>query len=87
MASLTKEIELMIAGLKQARDELNVQMHLAKSEAREEWNDLEKNWQDLRGRLDRIAAEAGTASSDVLEAVKLVGEEIQKGYSRLRKHL
>lgn len=87
MASMSKELELMMEGLKQARDELKLQMHLARAEAKDEWDEMERNWQDLRGKVDRIASEAGEVSTDVLEAVKQVGGEIQKGYGRLRKRL
>lgn len=51
-----KELETLLDGLKQQRDELMVQLHLAKAEARDEWEELEKNWSICAPKPSRPAA-------------------------------
>lgn len=81
------EIDAFIDMLKQQRDELIVQMNLAKAEARDEWNELEGKLEHLKAKADTVRHEAGEAADDVLEATKLVAEEIKRGYDRIRKKL
>jgi len=71
--------------LQRQRDELRVRLHLAKAEARDEFEKLEKRWEHVRGRLGVLGKEAGEASKDVGEALRLVLREIQTGYRRIRE--
>ena len=80
-------VDEMLDGLKQVRDELQLQIHLAAAEAKDEWAEQEEKFEELEHKIKAIGAEAGEASEDVLEALKLVGEEIKSGYDRIRKHL
>ncbi len=81
-------IDELVENVKRQRDELRVQMHLGKADAKEEWVRIEK-------KVDRFLADAETQSTplrgavadsakDVGSALELVGEEIQKGYERIR---
>lgn len=65
--------------LKQKRDELRVQMHLASKEAQEEWEELEGKMKEFsrRAQLERTG-------DDVGEALGNLGREIKQGYQRLR---
>ena len=65
--------------LKQKRDELRVQMHLASKEAQEEWEELEDKMKEFsrRAQLERTG-------DDVGEALGNLGREIKQGYQRLR---
>ncbi len=76
------EIENMIEALKQRRDELRVQMHLASKEARDEWEELEEKMQDFteKARLRETSQGLGKALSQV-------GEELKSGYDRIRQAL
>lgn len=73
--------------LKQRRDELSVQMHLGKAEAKDLWKETEDKWRHLRNQLDKIDEDTGDASKDVGAAAILIAEEIKQGYERLRKLL
>ena len=84
--SLT-DIEALIEGLKQQRDAIKVQLHLGKAEAQQEWEELEKKLEQLRGKAKLVGAETQAASQDVFEAVKLLAEEVARGYERIRKRL
>ena len=68
------------AKLKQTRDELKLQMHLAGKEAEEEWEDLIKDWDSFvqKTQLDKSADEVGEAAKDL-------GMKIKSAFDRLRK--
>ena len=44
----------LIDNLKTQRDELRVQMHLAKAEIRDEWEEIEKKWAHAEARFEEI---------------------------------
>ena len=79
------DLQRLVDELKAQRDELRVKLHLAKAEARDEFEKLEKRWEHARGRLAVIGKEAGEASKDVGEAARLVLDEIIAGYQRILK--
>lgn len=84
MTSPAKELEELIEALRQQRDELRVQMHLAKAEAREEWEALEKRWETLEARLPKLRKAAEDSAKDIASGLELVADEIGKAYQRLR---
>ena len=51
----------MIDELKQKRDELRVQMHLASKEVKDEWNELEEKMEDFSGKAKQFSSDAGGA--------------------------
>ena len=68
--------------LQQARDELEVKINLGEMEARDEWEKLEKKWDDFQAKA-RLEQSAEGVSS----ALELVGSELHKGYDRLKAAL
>ena len=44
MSDYKEELHELGDELKQARDELRVEMHLAKADIRDDWEELEKQW-------------------------------------------
>lgn len=87
MSGETKKLEGLLNELKQQRDELRVRMHLAKAEARDEWEKLERKWEALKPELEAAKGEAAKASKNVFAALELVAEEIKAGYKRIRDKL
>jgi len=81
------ELELVKEGLLQQRDELLVQMGLAKLEAKEEWEKLEDKLDQFTAKLEDVGGEAKEASEDVWASVKLLGEEIRNAYDKIKSHL
>jgi hypothetical protein len=65
--------------LKKLRDEVELKMHLASMDARQEWKELDAKWQNFsaRAKLDDSAESVG-------DAVELLGEELKKSYKRLK---
>jgi archaellum component FlaC len=79
-----QDIQEKIAALKQQRDELKLHLHLAKAEARDEWNRLEEKWEDIRIKAENVCEEAGKTAGSVSTALVMALEEIKKGYERIR---
>jgi len=64
--------------LKQLRDELELKMHLASLDMKEELKELDTKWAKFSSR-----AKLEDSAESVGEALELVGEEIKRGYKRL----
>ena len=87
MADAKEQITKAAEQLKQQRDQLRVKLHLAKADAKGEWARLEKQWEEMRPKLDAAGEEAGKTAESVGAALSLAMEELKKGYERLRKRL
>lgn len=85
--NVQEELERFRDGLLQQRDELLVQMGLAKLEAKEEWEKTEAKLEEMKARFDAVAGEAKDASGDVWTSVKMLGEEVKTAYERIRNSL
>ena len=81
------KLDELVETLKQRRDELSVQLHLGKAEAKDLWKETEDQWRHLRGQLETIDDDTGDVAKDVGAAAMLMAEEIKQGYERLRKLL
>lgn len=73
------EFDDILAELKQKRDELRLQMHLASREIAEEWDELEE-------KMENFTAEArlGETGEGVSKALGQLGNELKLGYERIR---
>lgn len=87
MALSRDDLNKLLDDLKQQRDELRVKLRLARADARDEFEELEKKWEHVRGKMEVVGREAGKAAEDVASALGLVATEIKKGYERIRKLL
>ena len=74
------ELDDIIAELKQKRDELRLQMHLASKEAKDEWEELEEKLEDFtaKAKLDETGESVG-------KALGQLGNELKLGYERILK--
>ena len=70
--------------LRQQRDELNLRIHLASMEARDEWDELEKKWDHFVAKSKHVAEEAEPAAKEVGAALALLADEIKAGYQRIK---
>lgn len=84
MADLKEQINEMIAELKQVRDELKVQLHLAKEDIKDDWDQVEGNLEKLEAKAKTIGNATKEASADVGEATKLLAEEVKNGFDKIR---
>lgn len=80
-----EELKRLVDTLATQRDELMLRAHLAKLEAQAEWGELEDKLEVLRAKAGQVADAAGDTAEDVAAAAKLLGEEIARGYERLKR--
>ena len=81
------KLDEILKKLETERDELRVKLNLAKMDAKDEWDDVEKKMEALRGRMKVVSEEAKEASGDVGAAIDVLADEVKEGFSRLRKML
>ncbi len=87
MAEVPEQITKALEHLKQQRDELHVQLHLAKADAKDEWARLESQWDEIKPKLEAAREEVGKTTESVGAALGLAIDELKKGYERLRSRL
>ena len=75
-------IESLIEELKQARDELRLQIHLGSKELQDEWAKLEPKCDEFlkEADLEESAERLGAAT-------RALGEELKQAYERVRSAL
>jgi CBS domain-containing protein len=76
-----------LASLRQARDELRVQLHLGKADAQDRWHELEHKWHELEQRATTLSEEAKEPMHEVREAAEELAKELRRGYRKLRRAL
>lgn len=76
-----------LSALRELRDEFRVQMELGRAEARERWERLEEDWQQLDGKLRLLRNESRGELEEIREAAQLLLQRIQEGYHHLRSLL
>ena len=70
------------------RDELRLQLHLAKREIRDEWNiRLEPTFRLLKTKLDRVEHASASTLEEMRPTLKALADELREGYERIRKSL
>lgn len=87
MADTPDWIARELAGLRQLRDETRLQIHLARAEAREAFDELEKRWHQLEARLQAVREGSREDLGEIREAAKLLAGEIRDGYRHLKSLL
>ncbi len=79
----------IIEELKQKRDEVRVQMHLASKEVKEEWEELEEKMEDFAGKAKQFSNDAKLKETGdgIGDAFSQLGGELKRGYERIREAL
>jgi hypothetical protein len=83
------EFDDIIKELKQKRDEVRVQMHLASKEIKDEWEELEEKMEDFAGKAKQFSDDAKLkeTGSGIGDALGQLGGELKRGYERIRDAL
>ena len=81
------ELDYMVQALKQKRDEIRVQIHLGKQEARDEWERLEAKWFDLQSKLRYIRQASSKTAKGVLQIAQRIATEVEEGYKKMKESL
>ena len=71
--------------LKAQREELRLKMALAKAEAKDEWDNAEKQWDIFVDKSKSVGSEVKNATKDVGETLKMLGDDLKKRYEQIKK--
>ena len=84
---MKQEFDTLMAKLAAERDELNLKVHLASMEAKEEFAGAEKMWEQVKLKASDIADDSVETSDEFISAAKVVGEELKEAYQRIAKRI
>ncbi len=73
--------------VKRYRDEVRLQMHLAREDVRDEWDDLEEYWERFRRKVDDLVHDAEDTGQEARQSASALGDDLKRGYERLRNRL
>jgi hypothetical protein len=77
----------LISSLRRQRDELALKIHLGKADLKDEWERMTAKLDTLTSDYEPLRDAVGETADNVISSLKLVGEEIQNGFHRIRKSL
>ncbi|MBT8136780.1 MAG: hypothetical protein KJO54_07190 [Gammaproteobacteria bacterium] len=80
-------LEELIEALSRERDELRVQLQLAKQEMRDKWEPLEDKWGSVESRMRSLGDVTSDAGKEVLAASKVLLDEIGDAYKDIWKEI
>ena len=75
-----KSLNDILSELQQKRDELNLQLHRASKEGKEEWEDLVHQWERFL-----TAAQFDRSREEVGDAAKELGLKMKDAFDRFKK--
>ena len=75
-------IDDLLQDLKTLRDELELKIHLGSRDAQEEWHRLEERWNEFSAK-----ARVDESAEGISSALRLLKEELVRGYERVRRAL
>jgi hypothetical protein len=78
-AMLQKELEPLI----KLRDELRVQMHLAKTELKQDWEKLEGTFQRVQDEVRYTGEQSKQPVREMSTAARALLDELKRGYERV----
>lgn len=84
---IQEELKTLSDKIKQYRDEARVQLHLARQDVKDEFDELEQEWDKFRTRFDQVIDDANDASQEARQTAKKVGEELKTGYENIRNKI
>ena len=85
--SVEDRLENELQDLQRIRDELRVQVHLGKAEARELWEKSEEKIEAVEAKVRSIRKQAEQPLDNVRDAARLLLDEIREGFERIRTAL
>lgn len=87
MNDVQDKLGKVVETIKTERDELRLQLHFFKTEAKDEWNKMEEHWRNLEPKLKQVRESVAESGEDIGAAVTQLSEEIGEGYKRIRNAL
>ena len=84
---IKQAVDRDLAKLAQARDELRVQISLARADARDEWKRLEQTWQTVEAEVKRAVDHTKQPTKELSGAVRSLMDELKRGYARIKTEI
>jgi hypothetical protein len=85
--AIKEDFENLLDKLQVERDEINLKLHLASMEAKQEFEGAEQQWQRLKIKAAEIADDSVETSEEFIAKAKIIGEELKEAYQRVAKRL
>lgn len=85
--SIKEDFISLLDKLQEERDEINLKLHLASMEVKQELDEAEKQWVRLKIKATEIADESVQTSEEFINKAKIIGEELKETYYRIGKRL
>lgn len=85
--AIEKELNALFETLKEQRDEIELQLHLAGMEAKEQWHKAEPKWQHFIDELGIVNDDTKEVSADLMHAAKVIGDDLKETYQRIIEKL
>ncbi len=85
--SLKNEFENLLDKLNTQREEVRLKLHLASMEAKDEFEEAEKQWHTIKNKAAEITDDSIETSEEFIAKAKIVGEELKDTYHRIAKRL
>jgi chromosome segregation ATPase len=85
MSDQRSRLDEAISKLKQERDELKLQMHLASMDARDEYDRISGKVDELSDQYEPVKDAVEKTAGNVFSALGMVADELTAGFHRVRK--
>lgn len=85
MSDSKSSLEDLIGKLKQERDELKLQMHLASMDARDEYDRISGKIEELSDQYEPVRDALEETAGNIWSALGLAAGELKAGFQRVRK--
>lgn len=87
MSDLREQLEQEVDQLRTLRDELNVQLHLASQDLKDQWERLERGWSHVESRAKQIGDVGDDVAHEVRETLHVLTDQLKGGYERIKQLL
>jgi hypothetical protein len=85
MAEIRERLDEVINKLKQERDEIRLQIHLANMEGKDEYDRISRKVDQLTDQYDPVKDAVEDTAENIYSALGLVADELKFGFKRVRK--
>jgi hypothetical protein len=85
--SVKEALQRELESLAKARDELQVNVSLAKAEVRDELKRLGTSWELVESELKRLGEHSKESVKDMGAAARSLIDELRQGYARVKEQL
>jgi chromosome segregation ATPase len=85
MSDQRNAFEEVIAKLKQERDELKLQLHLASMDAKDEYERVSGKVDQLTDQYEPVKDAVEDTAENIFTALGMVADELKVGFERVRK--